>query len=69
ANRWAAKLCELGPLALRAAKKSIINGSTMPFNKGLEYESEIFSELLNTNDSKEGQKAFIEKRKPDFKAK
>lgn len=54
-------------LALQAAKKSIMFGADSSLQKGLEYEALSFGVLFSTYDQKEGMKAFIEKRKPDFK--
>jgi len=55
------------PLALRAAKETIHEGSDMTLNQGLDLEIERWSYLCGTEDQKEGAAAFIEKRKPVFK--
>ena len=54
-------------LALEAAKKSIMFGADSSLKEGLEYEALSFGILFSTYDQKEGMKAFIEKRKPQFK--
>ena len=54
-------------LALEAAKKSIIFGADSSLKEGLEYEALSFGILFSTFDQKEGMKAFMEKRKPQFK--
>ena len=66
---WATKICELGPLAVRAAKKAIVKGSSLPLEKGLRLEEELFGLLRETEDAKEGPKSFAKKRKPEFKGK
>lgn len=38
----------------------------MDLEAGLQYEQRCFSILFSTEDQKEGMKAFIEKRKPNF---
>jgi enoyl-CoA hydratase/carnithine racemase len=66
---WAARICELGPLAIRAAKKAILNGSSVSLEEGLCLEEELFGMLRVTEDAKEGPNAFAQKRKPEFKGK
>lgn len=39
----------------------------MSLNDGLVYERNLFNPLLNTKSKEEGVKAFLEKRKPNFK--
>ena len=65
----AAKLADLGPIALRLAKNSIDTGFDMPMAEALKVESERFGEVCDTEDKNEGTKAFLEKRKPQFKGK
>ena len=36
-------------------------------NSGLEFEVDRFSELFETDETKEGLSAFVEKRKPKFR--
>ena len=69
AVEWAEKLCSLGPLALRAAKEAMIKGLDMDLADGLQLEQKLFESLLETEDFEEGKKAFVEKRKADFKGK
>jgi len=68
ARQWAEAICELGPLAVRAAKEAIVRGSTMPLADGLRLEAFLSGTLRGTEDAIEGPKAFAEKRKPVFKA-
>jgi enoyl-CoA hydratase/carnithine racemase len=64
---WAAKICQLGPLAVRAAKKAVWEGLSLSLDDGLRLEEELFGLLHKTDDAKEGPKAFVEKREPEFK--
>jgi enoyl-CoA hydratase/carnithine racemase len=68
AHALADKLCERGPLALRAAKEAVIRGLSLPLADGLRLEAFLSGTLRATEDAVEGPKAFAEKRKPDFKA-
>ena len=56
-----------GKLALFGCKKSInkLHDSFLP--EGLEYEIDRWSELFDTHDQKEGMRAFLEGREPEFR--
>ncbi|MDH5695907.1 MAG: enoyl-CoA hydratase-related protein [Dehalococcoidia bacterium] len=69
AKEWAGVMCQVGPLALRAAKEAMIRGFSMTLEDGLRLESSLFNYLLGTEDFTEGTAAFVEKRKPVYKAK
>jgi enoyl-CoA hydratase/carnithine racemase len=64
---FAKRLADLGAVAVKLCKYSVHRGASMPLRDGLNYERDCFADLLLTEDSKEGTKAFIEKRKPQFK--
>lgn len=66
AMEMAAKIAEKGPIAIANAKIAINEGLDYPIYEGLDLEAELFSELFETKDQKEGMDAFIEKRKPEF---
>ena len=69
AKQWADALCQVGPLAVRAAKEAMIRGSSMTLEEGLELETSLIAHTFGTEDYTEGTAAFTEKRKPTFKAK
>jgi len=69
AQKWAEDLCQVSPLALRAAKEAMIRGYSLPLNEGIKLETALFNYLLGTEDFEEGRDAFLNKRKPQFKAK
>jgi enoyl-CoA hydratase len=69
AKKLARKILSKGPLAIKAAKKAINEGLTLPQREGLRLESRYFGELFSTEDKNEGAMAFLEKRKPVFKGK
>lgn len=55
------------PLAIASSKKSILEAHSLTIDDGLKNEADIFSVLFESEDTKEGTKAFLEKRKPQFK--
>jgi len=55
------------PLALRYIKEAIYKGSEMTLEQGLRYESDLQSMVMQTEDAKEGPRAFVEKRPADWK--
>ena len=55
-----------GPVAVRAAKRAIDQGSELPLAEGLEVEAKCYEETLPTKDRLEALAAFAEKRKPKY---
>lgn len=56
-----------GKVSLRAAKQAINNGMDVDLKTGCRIEIDAFAVCLASPDAKEGIKAFLEKRPPDFK--
>lgn len=52
--------------ALSRIKKAVDEGSELTLEQGLELETNLFTEIFQTEDLKEGVSAFLEKRKPAF---
>ena len=67
ALRLAHEIAKKPPLALKAAKEAVLAADEMALSQGLEYERKLFYALFATEDQKEGMRAFIEKRKAEFK--
>ncbi|GJQ52621.1 MAG: enoyl-CoA hydratase [Anaerolineaceae bacterium] len=64
ALQLAEQIAARAPLAILAAKRAINHSYESFLGAGLEEERRIFYDLFNTEDQKEGMRAFIEKRKP-----
>lgn len=60
------QMASKGPIALRFAKEGVLKAFETTLAEGLEYERKLFYMLFATNDQKEGMRAFVEKRRPDF---
>jgi enoyl-CoA hydratase len=67
ARKIADQIAANGPLAVQAIKLSVIETEGLPEKEALARELEIGWPILSTEDAKEGPRAFMEKRKPDFK--
>ncbi|MGE7760887.1 enoyl-CoA hydratase/isomerase family protein [Peribacillus sp. NPDC097895] len=52
--------------SLSRIKKAINEGSEATLEQGLEIETDLFEEIFQTEDVKEGVSAFLDKRKPAF---
>jgi enoyl-CoA hydratase/carnithine racemase len=62
-------LATRAPLALAVAKQAINQGHDHTLAAGLRLEADLFSKIFETQDHKEGIKAFVEKRAPQFAGK
>jgi enoyl-CoA hydratase/carnithine racemase len=66
AQKLAGTITAKGRLATQAALRAIRTGLDSPLAEGLSREAELFGELCETPDKKEGTTAFLEKRPPRF---
>ena len=57
------------PVILKLAKIAINKSLDTPLSVGMSYERDLFAIGFGTEDQKEGAKAFLEKRKPEYKGK
>jgi enoyl-CoA hydratase len=65
----AKKIAAKPALAVKAAKEAVLKSANLPLDEGLDYERKLFWLLFASEDRSEGMKAFLEKRKPQFKGK
>jgi enoyl-CoA hydratase len=65
----AKKIASKSGIALELAERAMNKGITMRIEDGLVYEAEMFAKVAESQDMKEGVKAFLEKRQPKFQDK
>ena len=65
----AGKIAQKGPLAVARAKRLVERGYDMPLRAANRQEAESFALLFDTEDRREGMRAFVEKRQPKFTGK
>ena len=63
---FAEQMAANAPVAVRTAKVAVRRGSEMALEDGIRLEQDLASFLYTTDDAKEGPKAFLEKRVPQW---
>jgi enoyl-CoA hydratase/carnithine racemase len=63
----ATKVAKRPPIAARLAKQAVIAADETSLSAGMDMERRLYELSFATEDRVEGMKAFVEKRKPDFK--
>jgi enoyl-CoA hydratase/carnithine racemase len=66
AEGLARRICRNAPLSVRAAKELAYRGRNLPLEEGLREEALAFRVIRTTEDSKEGPRAFADKRDPQW---
>ncbi|MBE7638611.1 crotonase [Sneathiella sp. P13V-1] len=69
ANKWAQKLASGAPLALQAMKEGIRRGLHQSIDDMAAHNIVVQSQLIGTEDFKEGVRSVFEKDKPNFEGK
>jgi len=67
AMKLAREVAARPPISVRLAKESVLKSFDTTINDGLEFERKNFYLLFATEDMKEGMKAFLEKRAPEWR--
>src|SRR5439155_12701665 len=67
AKALAASLAAKAPIAIRYILEAVHKGLEMPFPQAQIFEATLFGLVASTDDMREGTRAFLEKRKADFK--
>jgi enoyl-CoA hydratase/carnithine racemase len=55
------------PLAVKLAKQAVLAADDMPLTAGLAHERRLYELAMATEDRVEGMRAFLEKRRPEFR--
>lgn len=67
ATKLAEEIAAKSPVAARLAKQAVLASFEGPLAQGVETERLLFNLSFASEDQKEGMKAFVEKRKPEWK--
>jgi enoyl-CoA hydratase/carnithine racemase len=66
AEEYADSIAENGPLAVRKIKEAVVRCRSVPMEQAFYTEEAIVREALDSEDAKEGPRAFMENREPEF---
>ena len=66
--KLAQTIAKNAPIAVRACKKAINDGISLPIEKAVEVEEKLFGDCFETHDQKEGMACFLSREKPKPKA-
>jgi len=66
-RKVAGRIAANGPIAVRAIKQSVLACLDLPLSQAFEEEMRWAARVFVSEDSREGPRAFAEKREPDFK--
>ena len=69
ADEWAARICANAPLAVQATKESVLRGLAGTLDQAYGIEHELAQTIFDTDDAKEGPRAFAENRSPVWRGK
>ncbi|MER3421589.1 MAG: enoyl-CoA hydratase, partial [Chloroflexota bacterium] len=64
AERWANEILACAPLSVRASKQAALQGFGLPLEEAMSRRYELVTAMRESEDFKEGPRAFAEKRPP-----
>ena len=67
AQDLAMRIASRGKLAIHKIMRAVRDGGRLSLDEALELEAQLFGEICETSDMREGVTAFLEKRQPQFK--
>lgn len=67
AMELAGRIARRPPIAIRLAKQAVLAADETALSAGLDQERRLYELTMATEDKAEGTRAFLEKRKPEFK--
>ncbi len=67
AEEFAGKIAANGPLAVRKIKEAVLRTSGLPLDDAYGVEDQCVVEVMRSEDAREGPRAFVEKREPQYK--
>lgn len=62
----AGRVAENGPLAVRKIKETVVRSGGRPLDEAFAIEDGCSRDVMRSSDAREGPRAFMEKRKPNF---
>jgi len=66
-KKMARRIASMGPVGVRLTKEAVNQGQNMDIEKAFNLEADLFGLVFSTSDQTEGMRAFLEKRKAEFK--
>jgi len=66
AERYANRICELSPMAVQGMKELMVRGSSLDYSAIDKITGEVQTRVMNSEDRKEGARAFSEKRRVEW---